>query len=153
MIEYVIMKLKEDWSPEQIAGKWNKAHKKLTISHEAIYQYIYHSSNYGDENDLRLYLRRKRKRRKRKYILFKQEKTKIPNHIPIDLRHHEVDKRKTVGHWEGDSIISRKSKSALNTLTERRTLLAKITKLNRKTMEETTNAVIKKLESYPEQLR
>jgi len=153
IVEYVIMKLKEDWSPEQIAGKWNKTHKKLTISHEAIYQYIYTNTNPGDDNDLRPFLRRKHKRRKRKYILFKQAKTTIPNRISIDLRPCEVDKRKVTGHWEGDSIVSRESKTALNTLTERKTLLTKITKLNRKTMEETSNAVIKKLKNYPEQLR
>lgn len=153
VVNYVTMKLKEDWSPEQIAGKWNKNHKKLTISHEAIYQYIYTNSNPGDENDLRPYLRRKHKRRKRKYILFKQEKTTIPNRIPIDLRPSEVDKRKTIGHWEGDSIVSRKSTAGLSTLTERKSLLVKITKLNRKTKEETTNAVIKRLGGYPEGLR
>jgi len=153
LVEYVIIKLKEDWSPEQIAGRWNSTHKKLKISHEAIYQYIYVSSNPGDENDLRIYLRRKHKRRKRKYILYKQEKTTIPNRISIDLRPKEVDKRKTVGHWEGDSIVSRKSKVGLNTLTERKTLLTKITKINRKTMEQTTNAVIQRLKDYPEYLR
>jgi len=153
VVEYVLLKLKADWSPEQIAGKWNKTHRKLKISHEAIYQYIYASSRPGDKNDLRPYLRRKHKRRKRKYILYKQGKTTIPNRISIDLRPKEVEKRKVVGHWEGDSVVSRKSKVALNTLTERKTLLTKITKLNRKNMEETTNAVIKRLESCPEKLR
>ena len=68
IIEYLIEKLQVNWSPELIAGKWSKEHPELPISHEAIYQYIYHSANPGDTNDLRPFLRRKHKRRKRKYI-------------------------------------------------------------------------------------
>lgn len=153
VVEYVTMKLKEDWSPEQIAGKWNKHHKKLTISHEAIYQYIYANSNPCDEHDLRPYLRRKHKRRHRKYIPFKTTKTTIPNRIPIDLRPREIEQRKIIGHWEGDSMVSRKSLAALNTLAERKSLLIKITKLDRKTKEETNSAVIKRLGSCPDKLR
>ena len=36
------------------------------------------------------------------------------------------------GHWEGDSMVSRKSKAALNTLAERKSRLVLITKLPRK---------------------
>ena len=42
MIEkYVIQKLKLRWSPEQIAGRLPQDYPGLSISHEAIYQYIY----------------------------------------------------------------------------------------------------------------
>jgi transposase, IS30 family len=42
MIEkYVIQKFKLGWSPEQIAGRLLLDHPGLSISYEAIYQYLY----------------------------------------------------------------------------------------------------------------
>jgi len=35
--------LREDWSPEQVAG-WLRRHRLLTISHETIYRYIWATS-------------------------------------------------------------------------------------------------------------
>src|SRR3989344_3043546 len=65
--EYVIKHLKERWSPEQISGRL-KIDLKQTISHEAIYQFIYAQvcrQGWGNirENceDLRSCLRRRRK--------------------------------------------------------------------------------------------
>lgn len=153
IINYVKVKLKENWSPEQIAGRWNRTDKKLTISHEAIYQYIYVSTKPGEADDLRVYLRRKHKRRQRKYIMFKEPKTTIPNRVSIDLRPKETDGRKTYGHWEGDSIVSRKSKVGLNTLSERKSRLVRISRLSRKTAMETYQAVVGRLQEYPKKLR
>ena len=68
--EYVIKHLKERWSPEQISGRL-KIDLKQTISHEAIYQFIYAQvcrQGWGNirENceDLRSCLRRRRKIRR-----------------------------------------------------------------------------------------
>ena len=41
-LSYVASKLKEGWSPEQIAGRIGIDQPELSISHEAIYQYVYH---------------------------------------------------------------------------------------------------------------
>ena len=38
---YVIRKTKIFWSPEQIAGRLKKIHKKTVICHETIYNFIY----------------------------------------------------------------------------------------------------------------
>lgn len=67
--EYVTTHLKLRWSPEQIAGRM-KIDTGESISHEAIYQFIYaqiHRDGYGylkpHHEDLRMYLRRRSKRR------------------------------------------------------------------------------------------
>jgi IS30 family transposase len=39
---YVVSKLKDGFSPEQIAGRLHVEYPNESISHEAIYQYIYH---------------------------------------------------------------------------------------------------------------
>ena len=73
-------------------------HPGLTISHEAIYQYISHPQTEG--------------RRERQ--------TKIPNRIPIERRPAGVDSRRQCGHWEEDSLVSRLAglpKRARRTLT------------------------------------
>ena len=155
IVEYVHEKLvNENWSPEQIAGRWSREHKNITISHEAIYQYIYDTTMPGNKEDLRPYLRRRHKRRWRKHNPWKDRKTLIPNRISIDLRPKAVEARKRVGHWEGDTIESnRASQSGLQTLCERKSRLVKITKLSSRTSWDTIGAIISKLQSYPPSIR
>lgn len=147
---YVVGKLKEGHSPEQISGRL-KLEFDQSISHEAIYQYIYsqvHRDGYGamkpGYHDLRQYLKRRHKRRQKKGL---RKSTKVPkfNGISIEQRPKEIDTRKTLGHWEGDSVVSRKSKVGLNTLVERKTGLVLISKIEDGTARETAEVVIGRL--------
>lgn len=146
---YVIDHLKLGYSPEQIAGRLNLEYKEFKISHEAIYQYIYNqTNNYGylktGYHDLRVYLKRRHKRRQKKGMRKYQRVFKHKG-ISIEERPKEVEKRKVLGHWEGDSMVSMKSTVGLNTLVERKSGLVLISKIKNKTMEETSNAVINRL--------
>jgi transposase, IS30 family len=67
----------------------------------------------------------------------------------IDKRPLEVSTRKTIGHWEGDSVVSRKSKAGLNTLVERKTGFTFITRIQNSTAKETTNVVVQRLGVLP----
>ena len=124
--------LKLGYSPEQIAGRLSLEYPKEKISHEAIYQYIYHriQSNYIKKGDidLRIYLKRRHRRREKKGMR-KGQRIFKPKGYSIEERPKEVDRRKTLGHWEGDSVVSRKSKVGLNTLVERKTGLVLISKI------------------------
>lgn len=157
--DYVEEKLKEDWSPEQIAGRLKKDHPDYRISPEAIYLYIYSRCErvgYGvqvEGEDLRVYLRRKHKRRNRKKVPFPSEQGHIRNRVSIEKRPTYIEKRKQVGHWEGDSMVSRQSKAGLNTLVERVTGVVKISKLNNLTALETQQAVTTRLSVLPPSLR
>ena len=146
--QYVIKNLEEGWSPEQIAGRLPIDHPGQVISHEAIYQFIY---DLQTESRLELIqnLRRAHKRRKAKGIGRKEKKTKIPNRIPIDVRPRSVDKRQQYGHWEGDTLISRKSKAALHTMVERKSRLLLISKLDRKSASTTSKTIIRRLGKLP----
>ena len=124
----------------------------MKISHEAIYQYLYDKKT-GDSEDLIKLLRRGHKKRKAKGVNRKQRKTKIPNRVSIEERPAAIEMRNRFGHWEGDSMVSRKSTEALNTLVERKSRFVFITRLQRKTAEETTAAVIERLGSLPEKAR
>jgi len=151
-LQYVTSKLKEGWSPEQIAGRISIDHPKLSISHEAIYQFVYHPAT-ENRQELIQCLRRAHRKRKNKSIGRKQRRTKIPGRIPIELRPSLVEDRTQFGHWEGDSLVSRKSLVALNSLVERKSRLLFLTKLERKTAKATRNAVINRLKILPVQAR
>ena len=118
------------WSPEQISGGIGMNHRGLSISHEAIYQYIY-DANTTDRKELIDHLRRAHRKRKQKGIARKTHKTKIPNRISIEERPTSVEIRHQFGHWEGDSLVSRKSTVALNSLVERKSRLLMLTKLKK----------------------
>lgn len=146
--QYVRQGLAMGWSPEQIAGRLPQDHPGQSINHEAIYQYIYHRQN-PYRLEMINQLRRANKKRKSKGMARKKRKTKIPNRIPITLRPKSVESRNQYGHWEGDSLISRKSSAALNTLIERKSRLVLITKLDRKGAVQTNKAVMKRLKNLP----
>jgi IS30 family transposase len=150
--QYVVDNLEEGWSPEQIAGRLPIDHPGQIISHEAIYQYI---DDLQTEIRLELiqHLRRAHKKRKNKGIGRKEKKTKISNRNPIDARPKSVEDRKQYGHWEGDSLISRKSKATLHTLVERKSRLLVLSKLDRKSAAETSRMIIRRLGKLPAQGR
>jgi len=147
IVSYVRSRLDWDWSPELISGRISQEISGSTISHEAIYQYIYHPKTEG-RDDLIGCLVRGHRKRKKKGIGRKERKTKIPNRIPIEERPLSADNRSWFGHWEGDSLVSRKSLAALNSLVERKSRLLLLTRLDRKTAEQTSNAVIKRLQGF-----
>ena len=151
-VSYVRSKLSEGWSPEQISGRIGIDHRGLSISHEAIYQYIY-DANTTDRKELIDHLRRAHRKRKQKGIARKTHKTKIPNRISIEERPTSVEIRHQFGHWEGDSLVSRKSTVALNSLVERKSRLLMLTKLKRKSMDATSEAVVARLQGLPDKAR
>jgi IS30 family transposase len=151
--------LKKGYSPEQISGRLTLEYPSQKISHEAIYQYIYaqvHRNGYGymkpGYHDLRHYLKRRHKRRQKKGMR-KSEKVPKFNGISIEQRPAYIEKRKNVGHWEGDSMVSRKSLVGLNTLVERKTGLVFISKIRNGTALETSQVVVHRLNNVPFQHR
>lgn len=155
---YVHTHLEVGYSPEQIAGRLSKEFCIYHISHEAIYQYIYaqyRRNGYGlcTGTDLRSFLRRRHKVRHPKKIPYVIEKGALQERISIDERSEEVNDRHIPGHWEGDSVVSRKSLVRLNTLVERTSGLVCISKISSGSGKETTKAVIRRLRRIPRRLR
>ena len=155
---YMIVKLKKGWSPEQIAGRWSRRHPDRPISHEAIYQFIYARVSratdlvYGQQEDFRKYLRRAHKRRQKRSGIY-QKRSLIPNKVSIEQRPRYIEKRKQLGHWEGDSMVSKKSLAALNTIVERVSGLVKITKIPNLKPAMTTQTITNRLQPLPVKLR
>jgi transposase, IS30 family len=156
---YVLAGLKSGLSPEQIAGRLHLEYPDESISHEAIYQYIYnqvHRNGHGTMkpgyHDLRKYLKRRHKRRGQKGMRSVQRVFR-PRGTSIDERPKEIELRQSTGHWETDSVVSRKSKVGLNTLVERKTGLVFISKIKNSKAETTKNTIVKRFSSLPDNLR
>lgn len=140
-------KLNQDWSPEQTTG-WMMKHYGKTVSHEWIYQYVLADKRAG--GTLYKHLRCQKKRRKR-YGEY-DRRGKIANRISIDKRPSIVDKRKRLGDWEIDTVIGKGHRGALVTLTERKSRLAMIQKVDSRKAELVTKATISLLKPYTEKV-
>ena len=157
--EYVISHLKLRWSPEQISHRIREDIPGSRISHEAIYQYIYHQihrQGYGylkpGCQDLRAYLRRRKKRRAHKGQR-RCQRVFRPRGVSINERPKIINERMRLGDWEGDTVESKDRKPGVNTLVERKTGVVFITKLKGKTSQATLEAVGSRLSSLPKESR
>lgn len=145
---YVIRQIRRGWSPELIAGRLSRLRPNQTISHEAIYQWIY-----TDARQFIPFLVRGNRKRERRGYSRKHQKSHIPGRISIRERPKRVERRKEVGHWESDTAVSRQSKVALQASVERKTRYAKLARLPRKTARETSTAINRRLSRYPMKMR
>jgi len=157
--DYVISELKKRTSPEQIAGRLSIVHPRQSISHEAIYQFIYNQINRDGWGllksgcqDLRPCLRRRKKRRTHKGMRRCQRVLKVPG-ISIDLRPSIVNQKSRIGDWESDSVASCNNKPGINTFLERKSGLVFITKLKNKTAEATLSAIESRVRYLPKELK
>jgi IS30 family transposase len=141
LIEALISK---EWSPEQVSD-WLKENYDLQISHEWIYQYILMDKHAG--GDLHRHLRCQKKRRKR-YGSY-DRRGKIKNRVSIDERPAIVDTRQRLGDWEVDTIIGKGHRHAIVSLTERKSRLALLRKVERKTARAVADGVIELMKSLP----
>ena len=93
--------LREDWSPEQVAG-WLRRHQLLTISHETIYRYIWAEKRAG--GSLYQHLRGAQKQRRKRYGRY-DSRGRLAGKRPITTRPAAVETRRALGHWEGDTML------------------------------------------------
>lgn len=148
---YIMQKLKLKWSPELIAGRLPQDCPELHVSHEAIYQFIYDKSTHTKPN-LVPYLARAHKRRRLRTHSHRHKSLHIPQRVSINQRPSEVQTRIQPGHWEADTLISRKSKAALAVALERTTRYLHLAKLPAKTSQSFRCALTRRLSRYPTSL-
>lgn len=106
---YVMEKLREGWSPEQITGRLKRIYpdeRNRHLSPETIYQFIY--AREQADKLLWEYLPRKQKKRRKQHGR-SVHKSRIPDRVSIHDRPEEVEDRTEFGHYEGDSIEGKRS--------------------------------------------
>lgn len=147
--EYVETKIALGWSPELVAGRIGLESPGLSVSHEAIYQYIY-----ADARKLIRHLVRGGWERRKRGHSRKHGRPHMPDRVDISKRPDAVSLRMEPGHWEADLMESARSgKSALSVLSERVSRLAALTKVADGTAGESVAAVTRRLSAAPEGLR
>jgi len=118
--EHVVGRLRDGWSPQQIAGrlKHEQADGGASVCHETIYRHVYGPE--GREHGLYRHLPKARRRRGSRYGR-RPRSTSIPRERWIENRPAEVGTRETFGHWEADLLIFRKEhgKANVTSLVER----------------------------------
>ncbi|WP_201603374.1 IS30 family transposase, partial [Psychrobacter piscatorii] len=133
--DWVTDKLKENWSPQQIAG----VHGGL--SHMSIYRYIWTNKRKGG----RLWQCLRRKAKPYRQRLTAETRGRINDRVSIHERPSIVDARTRIGDWEADTIIGQHHKQAIVTLVERKTGLLKMKRVDNKTAQQVSEAMIELL--------
>lgn len=99
---YIIRGLKRHWNPDEISGRMKRDEEPFYVSKTAIYEWL--RSIYGQKYCQYLYTRRYTKKKRVK----KTERVMIPNRIGLEQRFLGATNRTRYGHWERDTIVSRK---------------------------------------------
>ncbi len=151
----VARKLKQDWSPQQIAGWLNHANpdnRDRIVSHETIYKTLYIQARGALKKELIKCLRTNRiMRRSRHSSLKKQGLGGIVDAVSISERPGSVEDRAIPGHWEGD-LIEGSSKTFIATLVERHSRYVMLVKVKDNRTATVISALIKHSTKLPKEL-
>jgi IS30 family transposase len=110
--------VREDWSPEQVAGRAQRQ-GTLAISHETIYRYIWADKAAG--GTLSTHLRGACKQRRKRYGRY-DSRGRLAGKRPITARPAVGAARTQVGHWEADTMLGAgQAGPCVLSLVERRT--------------------------------
>ena len=146
------IKLRVNWSPEQIAGWLKRLHpgdESKQVSHETIYRSLFIQARGVLKKELLQYLRSERTMRKSVHAgQLEDGRGKIPHAISISERPATVEDRAIPGHWEGD-LIAGTNNSYIATLVERHTRYVTLVKIDDKRTECVVAALIKQARKLP----
>lgn len=151
---YVIRKLGDHWSPEQIAGRLKQKGALVTVSHETIYKILY---QYPLKHErLWEFLRRGHKKRERWF----DRRTKhakrmvILGKISITERPEEAQTRSRVGHWETDLMEgTKKTHHVVSATVDRKSGAIILDKLTSKESQEKMDAMMYRMSRIPFHVR
>lgn len=146
--KYVSSKLKEEWTPELIAGMLPIDKPGLKTNHESIYLWLY-----NDRRDLIQYLPRAHRTRQKRSSIKNKRCIRVLDRTMIDKRPVHIEERKEAGHWETDTAVSRQSKAAITATVERKSRFLIVRKIKGKTAECMHNALVDSLKDLPAKLR
>ncbi len=122
--------VREDWSPEQIAGRLRRE-GVLTISHESIYRRVWADKRAG--GDLFRHFRGAQKLKRKRYGAY-DSRGRLAGKRPIATRPPGAEHRSRFGHWEGDTVLGAgQAGPCVLTLVERKSGYLVLGKLEQRT--------------------
>jgi len=117
------------------------------VSHETIYGFIY--SEEGQAQKLYPLLTR-RKPKRTKWYSRKTRQSHIPESANRKHRPKVIEKRKSIGHWEGDFVVFGSLKGAnVTTLVERKSRFAQVMYNRSKYTDEVIGGIAKTMSDLP----
>lgn len=147
--KYIIQRIKQYWSPEQIAGRLRHRYpddRNRHIGKDSIYKFIC-----SERKDLVKYLRCQKGKYRRRYGTRIREKQRDAlKKKRIDQRPEVVEKRERVGDWEGDTIAGKEKTIHILTHVERKSGKLLGDKLERGTAELTKLKTVKRFKKIPQ---
>jgi IS30 family transposase len=151
----VARKLKQLWSPEQIAGWLQRRYpddENDQVSHETIYRSLYVQARGALKKELIQHLRTQRTMRRSTHGNRSGEgQGQIKGMITISERPASVEDRAVPGHWEGD-LVAGSNNTHIATLVERHTRYVMLAKVASKDTATVVNALIKQSRKLPREL-
>ena len=143
LAEYVIKRLNWQWSPEQIEGRAKLEKYPISFSFVSIYRAIA-----GRILPIALHkqMRIKSKKRSRKAD---DKRGKILDCLTIHDRPKSVEKRKSIGHWESDSVLGQRRTGSIGTHVERKTGFLVAFKMEDRKGDAFNAATVKAFEKIP----
>jgi IS30 family transposase len=152
----VAAKLREDWSPEQIAGWLKERHaadETMRVSHETIYLTLFVQARGALKRELLAHLRTGRAtRRPRTATRGHRGQGQIVGAVSIRERPAEAADRAVPGHWEGD-LLAGGANSYVATLVERHSRFVMLVAVEGKDTRSVTSALSRHVCRLPQQLR
>lgn len=115
LAHYVIERLQLKWSPEQIAGRAKLEGYPHTFSYASIYRAVAaRILPISLHKDMRI----KGRHRSGKAG---DKRGKILDAVPVSKRPKSADSRKSIGHWESDTVLGQRKTGSIGTHVERKT--------------------------------
>jgi len=151
----VSIKLRQQWSPEQIAGWLKRTYPgelQNQVSHETIYRSLFIQARGVLKKELLQHLRAKRTIRRSKHASLKRNGLgQIKNAVSISERPASIEDRAVPGHWES-GLIGGSRNSYVATLVERHSRYVMLIKIANKDTESVVSALIKQSQRLPSEL-
>ncbi len=151
----VAKKLKQLWSPEQIAGWLKRTYpedENYQVSHEIIYRSLYVQARGALKKELIQHLRTQRTMRRSRHGNRSGEgQGQIKDMVTISERPASIEDRAVPGHWEGD-LLAGSNNTHIATLVERHTRYVMLARVANKDTATVVNALVKQSKKLPREL-
>jgi IS30 family transposase len=149
----VLTRLKQGWSPAQVAGRLNKESKRQVISYESIYRFIDAQIRRTNDFSWRHYLPRGKSKRGWRGHRGGSPVDHIEGRVSIERRPAYIDKRRQPGHWEGDLMLFAKYGQAVLVTHERHSRLLLLSRQPSKAAQPVVQKLTELFSALPASLR
>lgn len=141
--QYVVERLNQFWSPEQIAARWKLEHSDSSLSTSSIYRYVKNGAFEGITSKTHL-----RRRGKNRNLVHHNSNVIHPDRV-IPEWPDAIVQRTRIGDWEGDTVYGGIGKGLLVTLVDRKSRFLCAGLISARDSEETRQSIKRLLSDLP----